>query len=503
MIELSLALGLLGPPATAPQTGDATVGEAQAPAPEAPTDGEAQASAPADLGELEALPELEPLPELPELDALPELPELDSLPELPDTGGSSLEDGPTSAAVPEEDPGLRLGDVMTGSVRLVGAYLHFDDIPELYPGGDDGLFSTVARVMVDRDFDHRFSLELNYFADLTRSPTVAGGTGGAFGTAGSTDSVYRSPFLAWTLWEDGSIRGGAGVDRFAGGAKLGPVTMKVGRFPISHSVTSFFTPNDFLAPFSVTAVNRIYKPGVDAVQIGTALGMIGSVEVMGVLGNDVDGDPRWSRSALLARASVVGGGFEWAALGGKVAERWVVGGSFQGGIGAFGLHGEGHLGVPDTDGDGRGSEDTEPLHVRLAAGPSLNIGWKGLNLGAEYAFYSDGANRASGLLDRATRLFPDDVPLLGRHYVGAVAGMELIPILQASVLTLVNANDGSGLTGLSLIYSVADEADLIAGAFVPWGADPSLTGDPLMPLALGSELGASPFSLYLEARTFF
>lgn len=489
MIELGLALGLSWSPAT------------DAPASDDVADGEVAALPEVELPELE---ELDDLPELEELDGLPELEELDDLPELPDADSpSSRSEAPSFEKSTEEEPGLRLGDVMTGSLRLVGAYLHFDDIPELYPGGDDGLFATVARVMVDREWDNGLSLELNYFADLTRSPVIAGGTGGAFGTAGSTDSVYRSPFLAWTLWDDGSIRGGAGVDRFAAGAKLGPVTMKAGRFPISHSVTSFFTPNDFLAPFSVTAVNRIYKPGVDALQVGAALGMIGSVEVMGVLGNDIDGDPRWARSALLARASVLGGGFEWAVLGGKVAERWVVGGSFQGGFGSLGLKGEGHFGIPDTDGDGRGAEDTKPLHVRLAAGPSLNIGWKGLNLGAEYAYYSDGANRASDLIPRASRLFPDDVPLLGRHYVSAVAGMELIPILQASVIGLVNANDGSGLTGLSLIYSVADEADLIAGAFVPWGADPSLTSDPLMPLALGSEMGASPLSIYLEARTFF
>ncbi len=455
------------------------------------------------------LPELEPLPELPPLD---ELPDLDPLPELPATTTGPADGSPSSISSAGEaepaDEGLRLGDVMTGSLRITGAFLHFDDIPELYPTGDDGLFATVGRVMVDRDWNGRYGLEMNYFIDFSRTPTLGGGSGGAFGTAGSTASAYRSPFLGWILWEDGSVRSTAGVDRFAFDAKAGPVSFKIGRFPISYSVGGFFTPNDFLAPFSVTAVNRIYKPGVDAIQVGAALGMRGSVELTGVLGNDFEGTPTWGRSAILARASVVGGGFEWAALGGKLAERWVIGAGVQGGIGPVGLHGEGHFGIPDVEGDGRDTgPGARPMHVRLTAGPTFNVGWKGLTLGADYGYFSDGAVDPALLLSRSTRLFPDDVPLLGRHYAGAVASMEIIPILRASTLTMVNAGDGSGLAGLSLVYSLADEADLLAGVFVPWGKDPSVvldpSMDPMLQATLGSELGASPLSLYLEARTFF
>lgn len=473
------------------------------------TDGAVDVDAPVEEEELQ---ELEPLPELdgiPELDALPELdgiPELDALPELdgvPSTGTSQADGAASASADSPADDGLELRDVMTGSLRLVGAYLHFPDIPELYPTGDDGLFSTVGRVIVNRKFNDRYTLELNYFADLTRSPVVGGNTGGAFGTAGSTDSVYRNPFLSWTLWDDGSVRGGAGVDRFAFGAKIGTVSLRAGRFPTTYSVTNFFTPNDFLAPFSVTAVNRIYKPGVDALQVGTSLGTIGTLEVTGAMGSQADGTPTWGRSALLARASVLGGGFEWAVLGGKVAERWVVGGSFQGGLGPLDLRGEGHVGFPDLNGDGRDDGDTEPVHVRLAGGPSLNVGWRGFSISTEYSFISDGAKRPSELIERASRQFPDDVPLLGRHYVGAATGIEILPILRTNVIGLVDAGDGSGQVGLSLLYSVADEADLIMGVFAPWGKEPRVTGDPDNPIVLRSELGASPVSVYVEARTFF
>ena len=101
----------------------------------------------------------------------------------------------------------------------------------------------------------------------------------------------------------------------------------VGRMPINYSVTGAFAANDFYAPFSATSVNRLYKPGVDALRLSVAAGALASVDVVGVLGYDADGVPTWGRSSVLSRAGLVAGGFEWGVLGGKLAERWVVGGS--------------------------------------------------------------------------------------------------------------------------------------------------------------------------------
>lgn len=478
---LALVLSLAGAPEAEPEATTET---------EAPTE---EADIP-DLGELDPLPGAAPpsegLPDLGELGAT--APPKPPSPSTPDPGLASSE--------PE---GESFGDIFTGSVRLTGAFLHFDDEPTLFPNGDDALLASVFRVIAERDLGRHFGIEMNYFMDLSRVPG-GGSVAGAFSTAGSTDSVYRSPWLTYGFWNDGSVRGRLGTDRFVVDAQAGPVNIAVGRFPITYSVTGLLTPNDFFAPFSAAAVNRIYKPGVDAVRVGSTLGMKSSIEVVGVLGNDDGGTPTWGRSGLVARAARVQWGFEWSVLGGKVAERWVAGASSQGDVGPVSLRGEAHVGVPDRDGDGRGAEDDDaPIHVRLAAGPSVNVGWHGLTLAAEYSFISDGAKQPELYLARALERFPDDQPQLARHYVSASGGAEIVPILNASVFALVNANDGSGLTGLSLIYSVADEADIIGGLFVPWGGDPFATGDPTAPVGLRSEQGASPLTVYLEARAFF
>src|SRR5690606_27991735 len=85
-----------------------------------------------------AEPALEELPELPELEPLPELAPLPVVPAVsPD--GAPTPSGDASTHGEDEDEGLSLRDVMTGSLRLVGAFLHVPDIPEIYPAGDDAL----------------------------------------------------------------------------------------------------------------------------------------------------------------------------------------------------------------------------------------------------------------------------------------------------------------------------------------------------------------------------
>ncbi len=389
--------------------------------------------------------------------------------------------------------------MLGGSLRLTGAYLHFDDEPELFPQGDDALGVAVGRVTLDADAGKHVSFEFNGFIDLSRSP---GAALGAFASAGTTESVYRTRYLTSTFWDNGGVRGTLGVDRAATSVIAGPIKIDVGRMPINYSVTGAFAANDFYAPFSATSVNRLYKPGVDALRLSAAAGALASVDVVGVLGYDADGVPTWGRSSVLSRAGLVAGGFAWGLLGGKVAERWVVGGSAQGDAGPIGLRAEFHVGFPDADGDGRRGEDL-PVYVRAAGGPNLAFTWHNASINVDYQFISDGAKGPSAYLGRAAELYPDTVPFLARHYIAPALGLDIVPILRTATYAIVNANDGSGLAGASLIYNVADESDFILGLFVPWGRgfegfDP-ITNVP----SLGSEWGLTPLVLYLESRVFF
>lgn len=395
-----------------------------------------------------------------------------------------------------------------GSVRLTTAYLKYPDIPEFYSGEDDALMAGVVRLMLDGSLGARLGYEVNLYADTSRMSSMAGS--GAFATAASFESPYRSKYLSYDYVESDTVKGRLGVDRLALSLDVDCVSLTVGRFPVNYSITRIFTPNDFFAPFSATSINKIYKPGVDALTLGVALGMLSSVEVAGVMGCDSGGAADWGRSALLLRAGTVLWNFEWAVLAGKVAGRWIAGGSLQGEAGLFGIHAEGHAGFPDFDGDGElddvdgdgGSRDD--IHGRLAAGIDLMFTWHNVAVGAEYMFLSGGALRPDKYPQRSTRFFPDDVPFLGRHYVGISAGGEIIPILRLQTMALFNVQDASGLGMVSLVYSAADEIDILFGVLAPWGDEPAHDLlDPGRFPELKSEFGLMPLMVFLEGRFYF
>lgn len=175
----------------------------------------------------------------------------------------------------------------------------------------------------------------------------------------------------------------------------------------------------------------------------------------------------------------------------------------------------GHLGV-DTRTLGQEATARPPVYGRMVLGPSYRSAWRNATVGAEVALLTDGASAPSGYVATALSRAPDDLPYLGRWYVSAIAALDLVPVLNLAALALLNAEDGSGLAGLSLSYSAADEVDLILGTFLPWGADatlpaadpatsyPAASYPPAGPVpALASEYGDSPATIYLESRVFF
>ncbi len=419
-------------------------------------------------------------------------------------GGDTPLDAPAPVAETStaKKPKVRAGDILSGALRLTGAFLHFPDEPLLFANGDDGMVLGEGRFIINTPAGKHLKFDINTFVDVSRLPT--GGTlNGAF-TSASSGSAYRTRFLSWNYWQNGGVRGNLGVDRLAMTILAGPATIDIGRFPINYTVTGAFTPNDVYAPFSPTTVNRIFKPGVDALRFSFAVGNLASIDVLGTLGYASNDAPTWGQSSVFARAGFVGGGFEWAVLGGKLAQRWIVGGSAQGDAGPIGLRTEFHVGFPDREGDGRKANDNElPIYTRIAGGPNVAFGWHNTSLSAEYMFVSDGRSNAADYLDRAMSLAPDDIPYLGKHYVSASFGLDIIPILRLQTLALVNASDGSGLGGLTLAYNAADEVDLIVGSFIPWGKKLQNVDPMAGSFELGSEYGLAALTIYLETRVFF
>ena len=100
---------------------------------------------------------------------------------------------------------------LIGAERLTGAFFHVPDLEAVYPDGDDALAASVTRLIFDGVFSDHLKLEINTFLDFSRQPFLSGS--GAFATAGSIESPYRTPYLTGAFWESGSLIGQGGFDR--------------------------------------------------------------------------------------------------------------------------------------------------------------------------------------------------------------------------------------------------------------------------------------------------
>jgi len=152
-------------------------------------------------------------------------------------------------------------------------------------------------------------------------------------------------------------------------------------------------------------------------------------------------------------------------------------------------------------------ERADDIHGRVAGGFNILFAWHHVSLGAENMFISAGPSRGDDYVARAMRFYPDDIPTLGRHYVGLSAGGEIIPILMLQTMALFNVPDHSGLGMVSLVYSAADEIEFVAGVLIPFGPEPSVKSTDIPGLSaipvIESEFGAMPLMAFLEGRFYF
>ncbi|MCK5689737.1 hypothetical protein KAI87_10730, partial [Myxococcota bacterium] len=323
--------------------------------------------------------------------------------------------------------------------------------------------------------------------------------GGVFTTAGTEVTPYRNALFSWDE-RDGNVLWAVGLDRLNLRYKKKSLMVKLGRFPVNYSVTSIFAPNDFFAPFSPAAINKIYKPGVDAAQFSYQLGPMTTLELTGVMGAD-DKDVDFENTALMARFGTVFMGYELGLMGGKLAERMVGAVSAQGQMGLVGVRAEGHYGISDRDADFKRDDGVDD-HYRGAIGFDYMNVWHNTSVSFEYMYRSDGEPEPIDYLNSYDRLFPDDLAYGGQHYAAMALGGEILPILRLGFFAYANLNDASGLGGLSLIYSASDEVEMMLGSYLPFGEkNKTLTADPFFEMK--SEYGSMPQMLYGEVRAYF
>jgi hypothetical protein len=342
-----------------------------------------------------------------------------------------------------------------------------------------------------------WSFQAAYVVEAENGPTVA---------LGRTESglIHVPPSTALDLTD--TFQGGdpwlasQRIDRLALTYTTSDLVVRVGRQALSWGSGLVFRPMDLFDPFSPTATDTEYKPGVDMLYVqrlfadGSDLQLIVAPRPA-QYGGPIEADE--SSAALHYHTTLFGHQTTFMAAWdhGDVVTAASVNGAFGGATWNVEV-------VPTVLKAGG-------VRVSAIANISDAVTLLGRNATVFAEYYRNGfgvlgqpynlADLPPELVDRLAR---GQVFTTRRDYLSGGVTLEATPLLSISPTLILNLDDGSALALMSATYSLADNVTLIAGAQVPIGPGKSEFGG--LPLTATSPVQlAPPGQLYIQLRRYF
>ena len=360
----------------------------------------------------------------------------------------------------------------------------------IYPDKDEKFWNSDIRLVADSFIGNTFKAEINVLQNIRSTPLLS-----IPGTRSGQLEVERSSLLFWDQYNTGNSQASLTVDTVNFSLGNDRNELIVGRQPINMSVTFYFTPNDFFAPFAPQNFYRVYKPGVDAVRYERSLADLSQLTLVGVLGYTEDPetgsgwshDPDWDRTSLLGRLTRVMGDYEWGVLGGVYHQYSVFGLSLQGEIFDWlGIRAEGNYKASWKDNLSDGLELSAGFEHRFTG--RLIARLEQMHNGMGYSSINEVYEALAN--DTLQSVY------LGRDYTAFALNYEFTPLLVGDFLYLRNWTDSSHSFSLNSVYSLSDESELACTLTVPFGDRPD-AGE------IRSEFGTLPVRLSAEYRLYF
>jgi len=306
--------------------------------------------------------------------------------------------------------------------------------------------------------------------------------------------------LTFTLADDPTITVRDTVEWAYAAWSHGPVTLTVGRQPISFGRAKLWSPMDLVGPFALTEVDTEYKPGVDAVRLDVSIGDRTNLSVVGVAGelaDDHDLAVSVQGSAALARGKYRLDHGELGVLGGWVRGDAVAGVDGTWDTGSFDLYGEATATLVTSRSLTSPEASSGDVVGKAALGATFHPTGK-LTLDPELLYDGFGAWRPADYLGVAVseRVGVGEQTTVGQLYAGGVVDWEAHPLVHVVGVALANVRDPSALASVAITYSVAGNASAVLGAYVPIGRRPTTAAPDLA----RSEYGLYPYFTFLELK---
>lgn len=268
----------------------------------------------------------------------------------------------------------------------------------------------------------------------------------------------------------------------------GPLRLlRLGRQAVTWGNGLLFNPMDLLAPFAPTDTVRDYKLGDDMAYAMLDAGGLGDLELTAAPRRDPERDGvRLSQSSFGAKLRRCWQDMEWDFMAARHYEDEVLGLGVTGYAGGLAWRTSAVWTFLDQPSRGRDG------FLALTVNVDGSWVWFGKNFYGFVEFYLNtlGDDDYQGALAdeaRVERLERGELFTLGRAYLAGSLNLELHPLLNAWLTSIVNLEDGSALFQPRLILSMSDNVELTLGAALPFGPAGTEFG--------GVELEGLPFHL--------
>ncbi|MCA9520479.1 MAG: hypothetical protein KC609_05885 [Myxococcales bacterium] len=285
---------------------------------------------------------------------------------------------------------------------------------------------------------------------------------------------------------------------------FGPVTLTVGRQPITLGRGKLWQVTDLIAGFSITEVDTEYKPGSDAFRLDWQIAQKSQLTLLAVAGEladdkDAQATLRGSSFALRFQQGFKKG--EVGVLAGFIRRDVVLAVDLALDFGAFDMYVEVSATLPTHDSLTRRSaplsSDSRVL-VRGVLGATFKPTGK-LTIVPELYFNGMGSWKPSEYLFVAgsERLSIGEFYNMGRFYVGCAVNWEVHALVTINGALMMNLRDPSALISAGVTYNLAQNVSLFGGLYVPIGRRPLANG--LIPEPK-SEFGLYPYFFFLMLK---
>lgn len=252
-------------------------------------------------------------------------------------------------------------------------------------------------------------------------------------------------------------------------AALSSVDIRFGRQRVAWGTAMLWNPMDILNPFNPLQLERQERQGIDAILVDWNYGVLSRLSA--VYAKQRSGDSR----AMRWRSNV--SGTDISLMVGEFRDNRVGGLDFAGQIDDIGIRGE--MTVTDTTAGDTYVQGIIGFDYTFPSTLSFNV----------EAYYNGQGN--SDTLDYDfSRLLTGEIQSLAKHYLGGYVSYDITPLLQSRNYLILNLDDSSMFLAPSLVYSINDNTEGVAGIQAYEGNS-------------GSEFGSLENIYYFQIQRYF